>query len=58
MISALPKNALSDSGSVALTPVSAYTFTLACAGVMRERTMCLRAHMTDSGRKYAIGRKV
>lgn len=57
MISALPKNALSDSGSVALTPISAYTFALPCATVMRERTMCLRARMTESERKYVIVRK-
>lgn len=31
-----PKIALSDSGSVALTPISAYTFTLPCATAMRE----------------------
>lgn len=52
-----PKNALSDSGSVALTPISAYTFALPCATVMRERTMCLRARRTESEGKYAIVRK-
>lgn len=31
-----PQNALSVSGSVALTPISAYTLTLPCAAVMRE----------------------
>lgn len=57
LISTLPKNALSVSGSVALTPISAYTLTLPCATVMRGRTMCLRARTTDSGRKYAIVRE-
>lgn len=52
-----PKNALSDSGSVALTPISAYTFTVPCATVMREWTMCLRARTTHSERKYAIVRE-
>lgn len=50
-----PENALSDSGSVALTPISAYTFTLPCAAAMRERTMRLRVHTTR--RKYVIVRK-
>jgi len=34
-----PENALSDSGSVALTQISAYTSALPCATVMREQTM-------------------
>lgn len=57
LISALPKNALSDSGSLALTPISAYTFTVPCATVVRERTMRLRARTADSERTYAIVRK-
>lgn len=52
-----PKNALSNSGSVALTPISAYTLALPCATVMREWTMQLRASVTDSEGKYAIVRK-
>lgn len=52
-----PENTLSDSGSVALTPISAYTFTVACATVMREQTMCLGERTTHSERKYAIVRK-
>lgn len=44
-------SALSDSGSVALTPISAYTFS------HEEATMPLRARMTGSERKYVIVRK-
>lgn len=51
-----PKNALSESGSVALTPLSAYTSTLPLCH-SHEGTMCLRARMADSERKYAIVRK-
>lgn len=53
-----PENALSDSGSVALTPISAYAFTLPCATVMRETnnvSASERAWQTE--RKYAIVRK-
>lgn len=47
-------NALSDLGSVALTPVSTYTFTLACASVTGKRTMCLWTCTTESERKYVM----
>lgn len=52
-----PKNALSDSGSVALTPISAYTLALPCATVMREQTVRLWAHTMESERKHATVRK-